>query len=73
MSFEINQPFVKQEQKFKYWEESKAEIKKLSKQRDELLAALKDIKHRMDDNHLLSRGMVSDICGAAITKVESEK
>jgi hypothetical protein len=27
--FDINQPFVTQEQKFKYWEESKAEIKRL--------------------------------------------
>lgn len=50
-----------------------ADLSSVIKQRDELLAALKDIKHRMDDNHLLSRGMVSDICGAAITKVESEK
>ena len=28
-AFDINQPFVTQEQKFKYWEESKAEIKRL--------------------------------------------
>lgn len=28
--FDINQPFITQEQKFKYWEESKAEIKRLT-------------------------------------------
>lgn len=29
MNMDINQPFVTQEQKFKYWEESKAEIQTL--------------------------------------------
>lgn len=49
------------------------EIRKLMEQRDRLLEALKDIKHRMDDNHMLSRSMVSDICGAAINQVEANK
>ena len=30
-AFDINQPFVTQEQKFKYWEESKAHIKEAYK------------------------------------------
>lgn len=37
-AFDINQPFVTQEQKFKYWEESKAEIKRLRKQAELTLA-----------------------------------
>lgn len=34
--FDINQPFVTQEQKFKYWEESKDEIKRLKSALTEL-------------------------------------
>ena len=37
MTFNINQPFVTQEQKYKYWEESKAEVKRLTKCSDDVI------------------------------------
>lgn len=46
MIMDINQPFVTQEQKFKYWEESKAEIQTLRTKvvsADVLVEALREI------------------------------
>ena len=48
---DIEQPFVTQEQKFKYWEESKAEIKHLRAKvasADVLVEALREITYSHD-------------------------
>ena len=43
-TFDINQPFVTQEQKFKYWQESKQHIRELEAHINKLSNALAEIK-----------------------------
>lgn len=46
---DIEQPFVTQEQKFKYWEESKAEIKHLRAKVDVLVEALRTVMNEAEE------------------------
>ena len=47
--FDINQPFVTQEQKFKYWEESKAHIKEANKRIAELEGEVAELQRDRDE------------------------
>ena len=46
---DLQQPFVTQEQKFKYWQESKVEIKQLQLENKELRDALEYYKDTATD------------------------
>lgn len=57
MIMDIEQPFVTQEQKFKYWEESKAEIKHLRAKVEVLVEYVKRISacYRIEDVQMYAR------------------
>ena len=53
-AFNINQPFVTQEQKFKYWEESKSHIKASEKRIHELTASNNQLRDALRKIEVLS-------------------
>lgn len=68
--FDINQPFVTQEQKFKYWEESKAHIKEANKRIDALEGEVAGLRFECASKDLHTDTLLEQLEEARISNTE---